>query len=98
MGPPVVASKEAVAEGHGGFDKGDTGGEPNLFVAVAGYCAKTDEHEAKAARLPECEASWSGMLRPAIFDVRLEWEEAGEFSCLWANTGSFVSCRCCPMR
>lgn len=82
MDPPVVASKGVVVEGHGGFDKGDTGGEPKFFVAAAVHGVITDEHEARAARLPECEASWSGMLRSVIFDVCLEWDEAGEFSCL----------------
>ena len=47
--PPVVAGKGAVAEGHGGFDKGNMGGERRLSVSAVGYGAITDEHKAGVA-------------------------------------------------
>ena len=49
MGPPVVASKEAVAEGHGWFDKGNMCGERKLSVAAVGYGVIIDEHETGVA-------------------------------------------------
>ena len=45
----MVASKGAVAEGHGGFDKGNMGGERKLSVSAVGYGAITDEHKAGVA-------------------------------------------------